>query len=108
VLTLTKGATTVNLQFDSAFTGDHFVLTANGTAATLTLASGASAPLAASAHDPSNFVGAEHRSLLSDPSNSGGYSFGRELPMNTAWAAHGYSCDPFTDHGLVATHVMLR
>ena len=94
VLTLTKGATTVHLQFDSAFTGDHFVLTANGTAANLTLVPGASAPLAALAHDPSNFVGAEHRSLLSDPSSSGGYSFGRELPMTTAWTAHGLSSDP--------------
>jgi hypothetical protein len=84
------------------------VLTANGTAANLTLASGAGAPLAALAQDPRNFVGAEHRSLLSDPSSFGGYSFGRELPMNTAWAAHGFSSDPFTDHGLVATHVMLR
>ena len=43
VLTITKGATVINLTFDSAFAGDHFVLTANGAGSDLTLSSGASA-----------------------------------------------------------------
>jgi len=43
ILTITKGASVVNLGFNSAFAGDHFVLSAHGAGSDLTLQSGAAA-----------------------------------------------------------------
>jgi hypothetical protein len=54
-------------------------------------------------------VGAEHRALLSDLLNSRGYAFGLEPQANIALASpHGFASDPFADHGVINTHVMLR
>jgi hypothetical protein len=65
ILTITKGATVIQLGFNSPFTGDHFVLTANGACSDLTLSSGASA-------DPSSVHGfslkCAHRSWRSSRS----------------------------------------
>ena len=70
-LTLTHGATVIKLDFDSAFTGDHFVLTAAGSGTDLTLASGAHAVFASLGHDVRNFVSDHHRALTD----------GRIMPM---------------------------
>ena len=67
VLTLTHGKPTViDLQFNSAFAGDHFVLTANGSGTDVTLVSGADATLANLGHDVTNFVSDDHRALMDD------------------------------------------
>jgi hypothetical protein len=59
VLTLTHVTTVINLDFDSGVSGDHFVLSANGTGTDLTLASGADATLAAATRDLTNFVSSD-------------------------------------------------
>jgi hypothetical protein len=113
LLTITKGTTTINLQFDRAFTGDHFVLTANGAGTDVSLATGAGATLAASGHDITNFVGDDHRALTGDQFTLGGRGFisGPMLHTDPALLAlngHGFSSDPFTDHGIAHASVMLR
>jgi hypothetical protein len=113
ILTITKGATTINLKFDSAFAGEHFVLTANGSGTDVSLATGAGATLAASSHDITNFVGYEHRALTGDQFTLGGHGFisGPMLhtdPALLALSGHGFSSDPFTDHGIAHASVMLR
>jgi hypothetical protein len=113
ILTITKGATTIHLQFDSAFNGEHFVLTANGNGTNVSLQSGAAATLAAQGHDITNFVGDEHRPVLGDRFMLGahGFSSGPMLHSDLALVAssgHGFSSDPFTDHGVAHASVMLR
>jgi hypothetical protein len=58
ILTITKGATTIQLGFDSAFTGDHFVLASNGHGGTdVTLQTGAaSEPVALHGFSSQGFV----------------------------------------------------
>jgi hypothetical protein len=69
VLTLTHGTTMITLDFNSAFTGDHFVLTANASGTDLTLATGAALTAGANAtfaslgRDIMNFVSDYHREL---------------------------------------------
>jgi len=103
-LTITKGTTTINLQFDSAFTGDHFVLNANGSGANLTLVTGAEPTLAASGHDIMNFVGDAQRASMGDRFmfSTHGFGSGPMLQTDPALAAltgHGFSANAFTDHG---------
>lgn len=116
VLTVTNGATTINLQFDSAFSGKHFVLSADGHGGSnLHLLSGAAATLAASAHDFMNFVSDEHRAMMGNQSMSMFSSHGAESgvtqqvdPVLLAWSGHGFSAHAFTDHGIAHASVMLR
>jgi hypothetical protein len=114
VLTVTNGATTINLQFDSAFSGKHFVLSADGHGGTVVhLQSGAAATLAASAHDLMNFVGDEHRASMGDQSmfSTHAAGFGPMLhtdPALLAVGSHGFSANAFTDHGIAHASVMLR
>jgi hypothetical protein len=114
VLTLTKGTTVITLQFNSAFSGDHFVLSPDGHGGTdVHLKSGAAATLAASGHDLMNFVGDEHRALmgdrfmLGDPGAGSGFTLHAD-PALESWGAHGFSANPLTDHGLAHASVMLR
>ena len=113
VLTITKGATTINLQFDSAFAGEHFLLTANGAGTDVTLQSSADPTLAAAGHDLMNFVGDEHRALmgdrfmLGDPGAGSGSTLHPDPALET-WGAHGFSASAFTNHGLAHASVTLR
>ncbi|HEY4771775.1 MAG TPA: hypothetical protein VIH50_01985, partial [Steroidobacteraceae bacterium] len=114
VLTITKGATTIKLQFASSFSGEHFVLSPDGHGGTdVHLKSGAAATLAASGHDLMNFVGDEHRALmgdrlmLGDPGKGSGFTLHPDPALDT-WGAHGFSANAFTDHGLAHTSVMFR
>jgi hypothetical protein len=108
--------TTIHLQFDSAFAGEHFVLTANGSGTNVNLAPGASVTLAALAHDLRNFVGPEHRALMGDVGDRftlGAHGFGSGLvlhadPVLMASSGHGFSANAFTDHGIAHASVMLR
>jgi hypothetical protein len=116
LLTITKGATTIHLQFDSAFSGKHFVLTADGHGGSnLHLLSGADATLDASGRDVSNFVSDEHRAMMGGQSTStfGSHGAGSGLipqvdPALSAWSGHGASANAFTDHGIAHAGVMLR
>jgi hypothetical protein len=113
LLTITKGATTLHLQFDSAFSGEHFVLTANGSGTDVSLATGAGATLAASGHDITNFVGYEHRALTGDQFTLGGHGFISGLTLHTdpallALGDHGFSANALTDHGVAHASAMLR
>lgn len=54
----------IDLQFNSAFTGDHFKLSADGAMGTdVALAKGAGATVAGLSHDVLNFVSDFHRGL---------------------------------------------
>jgi hypothetical protein len=113
VLTITKGATSITLQFDSAFSGKHFVLSADGHGGgELHLQSGAGATLDASAHDLMNFVGEEHRAMMGHQSVFSPAGVGSGLMLQTdpalAFSGHGFSANAFTDHGLAHASVMLR
>ena len=113
VLTITKGATTLHLQFDSAFSGDHFVLTANGAGTDVTLQAAPAATLATAAHDLMNFVGDEHRALTDDRSMFSTHGAGSGSMLHTdptllALGGHGFSANAFTDHSLAHASVVLR
>ena len=113
LLTITKGATLLQLQFDRPFNGEHFVLTANGAGTDVSLQSNAAATLAASAHDLRNFVGPEHRALMEDRSTLGAHGFGSGPMLHTdpalvALGGHGFYANPFTDHGIAHANVVLR
>jgi hypothetical protein len=114
VLTIIKGATTIKLHFASSFSGEHFVLSPDGHGGTdVHVKSGAAATLAASGHDLMNFVGDEHRAvmgdrfMLGDPGAGSGFTLHPDAAL-TAWGAHGFSANAFTDHGLAHASVMLR
>jgi hypothetical protein len=114
VLTITKGATTITLQFDNAFSGKHFVLSADGHGGSdLHLQSGAGATLAASAHDLMNFVGEEHRAMMGHQSLLSAAGAGGGLTLQTdpalAFSGHGFSANAFTDHDIAhASIAMLK
>ena len=103
ILTITKGATTIHLQFDSAFNGEHFVLTANGSGTDVSLQSGAAATLAALGHDITNFVGDDHHALMSDRFmlSAHGFDSGSALagPATHDLTAFGFASHPNFDHG---------
>ena len=104
VLTITKGTTTINLQFDSAFAGEHFVLTANGAGTDVTLQSNANPTLAAAGHDLMNFVGDEHRVLM-DVRFTSMHDTGPSLmPTESAAAqdftSYGFASQALIDHGV--------
>jgi hypothetical protein len=112
-LTITKGATTINLKFDSAFSGEHFVLTPNGNGTDVSLQSGAAATLAALGHDITNFVGDNHGALMSDRFTLSAHAFGSGPMLYTdpalvALGGHGFSANAFTDHGIAHASVMLK
>ena len=115
VLTITKGATTIHLQFDSAFSGKHFVLSADGhSGSDLHLLSGADPTLNAASHDVMNFLSDEHRAMIGNQSISmfsgHGASSGLTHQVDPAFAAssgHGFSANAFTDHGIAHASVML-
>jgi len=104
-LTITKGATTINLQFDSSFTGDHFALKADGGSGTdVILQSGAVPTLAASGRDILNFAGDAQRASMGDRFifNTHGFGSGPMLHTDPALAAlsgHGFSANASTDYG---------
>jgi hypothetical protein len=104
VLTLTHAATVITLDFNSAFTGDHFALTAAGSGTDVTLATGANPTLATLAHDALNFVSDYHRTMTDDRTLHV-HGLGSSL-MPTAVAAgsditsHGFASNAFIDHGL--------
>jgi hypothetical protein len=114
VLTLTNGATTINLQFDSAFSGKHFVLTADGHGGSdVHLLAGAVPTLAASGHDLMNFVSDEHRAMVGDRFVPSAHDVGSGLTLHSdpalvVLSGHGFSTTALTDHGLAHAHVMLR
>jgi hypothetical protein len=114
VLTVSNGATTINLQFDSAFSGKHFVLSADGHGGSnLHLLSGAAATVTASAHDLMNFVSEEHHELMGDRFTLGIHATAFDFTVHTdpaflALGGHGFSSNAITDHGLVHASVMLR
>ena len=100
----------INLQFNRAFTGDHFKLSADGgKGPDVTLAKGAGATFAGFNHDVLNFVSDYHRGLTE----------GRMMPvhgldrtwLSTASGAasdvtgYGFASHVFVDHGLA--HVTL-
>jgi hypothetical protein len=113
VLTITNGATTINLQFDSAFSGKHFVLSADGHGGSdLHLLAGAAATLDASGQDVMNFLSDAHRAMIGKQSMLSGHGAGSGLtqhsdPALAAWS-HGLSANAFTDHGVAHASVMLR
>jgi len=112
VLTITKGATTLHLQFDSAFSGDDFVLTANGAGTDVTLQAAPAATLATAAHDLMNFVGDEHRALTDDRSMFSTHGAGSGSMLHTdptllALGGHGFSANALTDHSLAHASVVL-
>jgi len=105
VLTLTHGKpTAIDLQFNSAFTGDHFVLTANGSGTDVTLVSGADATLASLGHDVTNFVSDDHRALMDDRSMPVHGLASSLLSTGSAAASDhtnsGFASHAFIDHGL--------
>jgi hypothetical protein len=115
VLTITQGGTKVTLQFNSAFSGEHFVLKSDGHSGTdVQLQSGAAQTLAAAASDPENFVSAEHRALLGAERallGAGAFDSSRILHVEPALAAlnaHGFASNGFVDHGALQAHIMLR
>jgi hypothetical protein len=114
ILTITKGATTINLQFDSTFSGEHFVLTANGSGTDVTLQSGANSTLAAVGHDIRNFVGDTPRAFMGDRFTLGAHGFGSGPMLHldpdfAALSGHGFSANAFTDHGVAhASITMLK
>jgi hypothetical protein len=116
VLTLTNGATTINLQFNSAFAGRNFVLNADGHGGTnVRLQPGAGATLTALSHDGMNFVSDEHRALLGEQwmSMFGTHSVGSGLTQPTdpallAFGGHGGSANVFSDHGIAHASVIVR
>jgi hypothetical protein len=63
-LTITSGATTITLQFDSAFTNKHFALKADGHGGTYVELQSGAATLAAAAQERMSFVSDEHRALM--------------------------------------------
>jgi hypothetical protein len=102
LLTITKAATTIHLQFDSAFSGEHFVLTANGSGTDVSLATGAAAAMTAVAHDVTNFVRADSampgdRFMLS----AHGFDSGSALAglATHDLTAFGFFSHPSFDHG---------
>jgi hypothetical protein len=114
VLTVTNGETTIHLQFDSAFSGRHFVLSADGHGGSnVFLQSGAAATLATAGHELMNFVGGKHLLLVGDrfmPGDRGagsGFTLHPDPALET-WSAHAFSANAFTDHGLAHASVMLR
>jgi hypothetical protein len=97
----------------SGLSGDTFVFTAKGAGTDVHLQSGAGATLAASAHDITNFVGDEHRVLSGERFTLSAHGFGSGLtlhadPLLMASSGHGFSSDPFTDHGIAHASVVLR
>ena len=117
MLTITKGATTINMQFDSAFSGKHFVLSADGHGGSnLHLLAGAAPTLDALGYDPVNFVSGEHRAMLGKQSISmfSNHGAGSGLtqhsdPALASWSGHGFYAHAFTDHGIAhASSVMLK
>jgi hypothetical protein len=113
ILTIIKGATTIHLQFDSAFSGEHFVLTGNGAGTDVTLVPGAAATLAASGHDSTNFVDSEHRALMGERFmfSTHGIGSGPMLhadPALLALGGHDFSAYALTDHGVAHASVMFR
>jgi hypothetical protein len=113
VLTVTNGGTTITLQFDSAFSGKHFVLTAQGSGTDVSLKPGAAQTLAAASHDLMNFVGHEHRALLGDGSTLGAHGAGSGFTLHTdptllALSGHGSLANAFNDHGIAHASVVLR
>jgi hypothetical protein len=103
----------INLDFDSAFSADHFVLTAQGTGTEVSLRSGAAATLAAASHDLMNFVGDAHRTLIGNGFTLGAHGAGSGFTLNTdpalpALSGHGSLANAFTDHGLAHAGLMLR
>jgi len=114
VLTIT-GTTTIELQFNSAFSGKHFALKADGHGGTyVELQSGAAATLAAEGHDLMNFVDDEHRALI----DTGRSLFGAEglgsglvlhaEPVLAALGGHDLASHMLMEHGALAAHVMLK
>jgi len=105
VLTLVHGKPTViDLQFDSSVSGDHFVLTANGSGTDVTLASGPGAIFAGLAHDVTSFVSDDHRALMDDRSMPV-HGLGSSLLSTGSAAAsdhtsYGFASHAFIDHGL--------
>ena len=104
VLKLTHGATVINLQFNSAFTGDNFVLTASGNGTDVTLASGADATFASVGHDVTNFVSDGHRALMDDRSMPVHGLASTLLSIRSAaasdHASYGFALHALIDHGL--------
>jgi hypothetical protein len=101
LLTLTKGATVIKIGFNSAFAGDHFVLTADGKGTDVSLAAGAAATLANLAHDVTNFVGKE-TFPTSERFMLGAFDLASSLVTADPTAhssVHGGSLHSFIDHG---------
>jgi hypothetical protein len=116
ILTITKGATTISLQFNSAFSGQHFVISADGHGGSnIHLQSGAAPTLTAAAHDILNFVGEAHRAMMGHASmpilgaHGAGSSFGfqSDAPLS-ALSAHGFADSAFIQHGFAHADMMLK
>ncbi len=100
---------TLDIQFNSAFTGDHFALTAAGSGTYLTLASGADATLASLGHDVLNFVSDFHRGLTDGRIMSmHGLAPSLAPAANAAdqdFASYGFTSHASIDHG--TAHILI-
>ena len=90
--------TTINLDFNSSFTGEHFVLTAKGIGTDVSLAKNVGAILTPLAHDSLNFVSDAHRAMIGDRFWSSAHDLGlRGAPVTSA-ASQDFSVPGFESH----------
>ena len=114
-LTISKGSTTIaTLQFNSAFSGESFLLKADGHGGTyVELQSGAASTLSASAHDMMNFVGDDYRALTGQQSWFSAHGVGSGLvlpgePELAAFGGHVFGSNTLMEHTALGAHVMPR